>query len=240
MQPADVIAADMFAAISRALAGDTDQGDPGGANVQLLLAAAFQRDEPEGGGLDAVPACRQKPVVLVQRGFHTLEGLGNVRTRVVFHSDLSAQFTDDDVILEECAGVLCDRIDGTTCGEPRSNIGDVRMSHCDDVRVLFMNIGVQDETRAVHGIIAFDQFAFMIHKDQVRQLHLVEKHAHRVGPVQLRTLRVSHDQVPGKTIVETLLSEGKTGGDQPLLAVLAFGFDGLELGQFRKNKSILF
>src|SRR5258708_35263804 len=73
MQPADVLAADMLAAIARAIFGDETRLDAGRFDKQLLLAAALECNEPERGSFDAVTARRQEAVVLVNRRLHTLE-----------------------------------------------------------------------------------------------------------------------------------------------------------------------
>src|SRR5207249_3978510 len=54
MQPADIVAADMLAAVAGALRRDRHRRPAGRLDHQLLLAAALERDEPEGGRLDAV------------------------------------------------------------------------------------------------------------------------------------------------------------------------------------------
>ena len=56
----------MLAAVSRRLVGQQLRLHAGGLDLELDPAAAFQRDEPEGGIVDAVPARGQQAMVLVQ------------------------------------------------------------------------------------------------------------------------------------------------------------------------------
>src|SRR5579863_928436 len=65
MQPADVVAADMLAAVAGFVFGHEPRLRARRFDHQLLLAAALERDEPERGGVDAVPARGQEPVVLM-------------------------------------------------------------------------------------------------------------------------------------------------------------------------------
>lgn len=179
-------------------------------------------------------------MVLVQCCLDALECLGDVRSGVVFHRHRARLVTDDDVVLEERAGVLGDRLDRAAGGAPCRAIDRVGVAHGDDVGVLLVHVGVQDEARPVDRVAALDHAARMIHQDQVGQLHLVEVHAHRVGPVQLRMLRVAHRQVAGKAIVEALLRKRPARAHQAFLAVAALVGHVVELGQLRKDQALLF
>jgi hypothetical protein len=68
VQPADELVTDVLAAILRALLGYDLRLDAGGFDQELLLAAPFERDEPEGGVVDAVAACGDQAVILVECG----------------------------------------------------------------------------------------------------------------------------------------------------------------------------
>ena len=46
MQPADVITANMFTAISRTVGADLDRCDPRCCDIELLFATPFERNEP--------------------------------------------------------------------------------------------------------------------------------------------------------------------------------------------------
>lgn len=56
VQPADVVAADVFAAVAGPVRLDVGRLDAAGGDVELLLAAPLQRDEPERRTFDAVAA----------------------------------------------------------------------------------------------------------------------------------------------------------------------------------------
>jgi hypothetical protein len=45
--------------------------------------------------------------------------------------------------------------------------------------------------------------------------------------------------MPGKAVVKPLLREGATGSDKAFLAVAAFLFDSVEVGQFWKDQPLL-
>ena len=68
MQPADVLAADVFAAVAGTLVAHQFGLDAGGFDQQLLTAAALKCDEPERCGFDAVTAGGKQAVVLVDGG----------------------------------------------------------------------------------------------------------------------------------------------------------------------------
>lgn len=56
VEPADIFAAHMLAAIAGAVIRDMDRLDPGRCDIELLLAAPFERDKPESGGFNAMAA----------------------------------------------------------------------------------------------------------------------------------------------------------------------------------------
>ena len=66
VQPTDIVAADMFAAVLGCLLRQQLWLDAGCLDEQLLLAGAFERDEPERGIINAVLARSQQTVVLMQ------------------------------------------------------------------------------------------------------------------------------------------------------------------------------
>ncbi|MNT27956.1 hypothetical protein D3C72_1636100 [compost metagenome] len=99
---------------------------------------------------------------------------------------------------------------------------------------------MQHEAGAVDRVAAFYHLAFVVGADQVRHLHLREMDRHRVGPVQLRMLRVAHRQVAGKAVVIAFQREGAACRHQPLLAVLAFLGERGELRDRREDQAALF
>src|SRR5215510_4930388 len=70
LEPADVAAADVLAAVAGALGRHQHRRAAGRLDHQLLPAAALERDEPEGGGVDAVAAGCHEAVVTVDGGLH--------------------------------------------------------------------------------------------------------------------------------------------------------------------------
>jgi hypothetical protein len=84
VEPADVVAADVLAAVAGALGRYKHGRAAGRLDHQLLPAAALERDEPEGGGVDAMAAGRQQAVVAVDGGLHALEGGGDPLAGVAF------------------------------------------------------------------------------------------------------------------------------------------------------------
>lgn len=175
-------------------------------------------------------------MVLVQRGLDPLESLGNVRTRVFLHRHCTALFANHDVVFEEGAGVLRNRVNRPTGGALRRAVGRMRVAHGDDVGMFLVDIRMQDEPCTVHCVIAFNHGALVVHQDQVGHFHFGEMHAHRVGPVQFGPLRVADCQMAGEAVVKALQRKGAAGGDQAFLAVLAFCRDAVEFRQIGNIK----
>ena len=90
---------------------------------------------------------------------------------------------------------------------------------------------------AVDRMPALHHLALMVHQDQVRHPDLREVHRHRVGPVQVRMLRIADGQVPGEAVVEPLARKGPAGAHQPLLEVLAGAGHIVELGNAGEDQA---
>jgi hypothetical protein len=60
---------------------------------------------------------------------------------------------------------------------------------------------------------------------------------YRVGRVQRGLLRIAHSRVSCKAIVAALLGKGAACGNTAFLAVLARGFDGCEIRQFKEKSA---
>ena len=103
-----------------------------------------------------------------------------------------------------------------------------------------MDGGVEDEAGAVDGMAALDDAALVVGEDQVRHPNLREVDAHRVGPIELRPLRVADGEVAGEAVVKAVQGEGADRGDQVLLAVLALLGERGESRAFREDEARLF
>jgi hypothetical protein len=202
----------MLAAVARTLRRHQHGLDAGGLHQQLLLAATLQRDEPEGGRLDAVAAGGQQAVVLVDGGFHAFEPVAHGHAGALFHRYLARLVLDDHMVFKEGGGVLRDRLQRAAQGGKRGAVDRVGVAHGDDVRVRLVDGGVQHKTCAVDGVAAFHHAAFVVGQDQVGHLDLREMHAHRIGPVQLGVLRVAHRQMASKTIVKVVQGKRAASG----------------------------
>src|SRR5690606_21423342 len=73
VQPADVFAAHMLAAIARTFGRHQAWRNAGGIYHELLLATTLERNKPEGGGFNAVAADGEQAVVLMYGSFHARE-----------------------------------------------------------------------------------------------------------------------------------------------------------------------
>src|ERR1700751_6133220 len=97
VQPADVVAAYVLAAVTGALRRNPLRRDAGRLDHQLLLAATLERDKPERGRIDAVTTCRKQTVVLVNGGFHTLECRGDLVATFLLDGAFPGFIADHDV-----------------------------------------------------------------------------------------------------------------------------------------------
>jgi len=78
VEPADIFAAHMLAAIAGTIFRDIDRLDSGRCNIELLFAATFERDKPEGSRFNTMAAGGHQTVVLMDRSFHPFKRLGDI------------------------------------------------------------------------------------------------------------------------------------------------------------------
>src|SRR5215470_18989448 len=91
----------------------------------------------------------------------------------------------------------------------------------DDVRPRVMNARMNREGSDIHGAIAFHDFAFCIHQDQVRGANMVEMHAERVDPEMVGAFGIARGDMAGHAFVETKLGKQAESGSETLLAMPA-------------------
>jgi hypothetical protein len=239
VQPSDVFAADVLAAVARPLLGHQARLDARGLDHHLLLAAPFQRDEPERGRLDAVPAGREQAVVLVDRGLDAAKRVGHLVARLDLHRDLPGLVADDDVIFVEGRGILADGFQRAAQRRERRAVDGVRMAHGDDVRMRLVDRRVQHEAGAVHGMAPFHHAPFVVGQYQVRYLDLRKVDGHGVGPVHAGVFRIAHRQVSGEPVVEALQRECAAGRRQAFLQMPPMLRVGREHRQFGIDQPFL-
>src|SRR5215472_1110061 len=74
----------------------------------------------------------------------------------------------------------------------------------------------------VDWVLAFDDFAFRVHQDQIGHADMPEMHTERIDPEVIRPLRIARRNVPGHALVETELGKKTKAGGQTFFAMLAF------------------
>src|SRR6516225_5087006 len=164
MQPAYVLAANMFAAVACPVGRQQRWLHVGSFNQELLPAATFKADEPERSGIDTMSAHRQKATILMNRRFYILECRCNRIPSLRFHGNGASFLFDDHVVFKETGCVLTDRSKGASrCGNRRA-VDGVSMAHGDDVRMCLVHRRMQHVASAVDCIAPFDDLALMIHQ----------------------------------------------------------------------------
>ena len=124
------------------------------------------------------------------------------------------------MVLEKHRRVLGDGFKLFAQGGKRRAVDGVRMAHRQNVGMRLMDGRMQHKAGPVDRMRALDHLAVVVHQNQVGHPDLRKMHRHRVGPVQLRALRIAHCQVAGEAIVKALQGKGPAGGNQALLAML--------------------
>src|SRR5215469_4658558 len=90
----------------------------------------------------------------------------------------------------------------------------------------------------IYGTVAFDDFAFRIHEDQIRSANLRKMHAKRIYPEMVGAFGIARSDVPGHAFVEPELGKQAEGGGEALLAVAAFLLWGCEFGNYGNLKDV--
>lgn len=75
-----------------------------------------------------------------------------------------------------------------------------------------VHAGMNGKGCSVHRVFSFDDFALMIHKNQIRRANLPEVHAEWVDPKMIELFRIARGDVPGDAFIETETREQPEGG----------------------------
>jgi len=226
----------MLAAVAGALGRHQDGLVTAGVDQQLLAAAPLQRDEPECCGVDAVSACGEQAVVLVDGSLHALEPVTYRKTCAFFNCHLTSLLANHHMVFEKGRSILGNRLERAPERGKSGAVDRVRMTHRHDIRMRLVNRRVEHEASAVERMRTLHNLALVVGKDEVGNPHLTEVHAHRICPVEFRALGIPHREVPGKAVVESLQRKGAAGGCQTLLAIQALCLGRLELGYLGKDQ----
>ena len=221
MQPADVFATDVFAAVAGTIRRHQPRCKPGRVNRKLLLAAALQRDKPERGGFDAVATGGNQAVVLVDRRLDAPESVGDPVAGLYLDRHLAGVVADHHMVFKKRRRILRDGFELFAKRCKSHTMHRVRMTHRDDIGVLLMHRRMKYEASPVDCMSAFDDLPVVVGKDQIRHLDLRKMHRHRIGPVEMRMLGVSHRQMTGEAVIEALIRKRAARADQPLFQVPA-------------------
>ena len=115
----------------------------------------------------------------------------------------------------------------------------MRMRRGNYVRPGMVNARMDRERGNVHRVLAFDDFAFSVHQDQVSDADMSEMHTEGIDPEMIRSFRISRGNVPGHTFIKTELGKETEGRGQAFFAVSSFLFHGCELrngGDFENTR----
>ncbi len=132
---------------------------------ELRLAGALHRDEPPRGGIDGL-ADRQQTVVLEDDRLGIGQRMGDALAFLEVEHD-TAEVVVERVIAVERARVLRERIQ--LSGQRRPGLAVKRMGvrGADNVGAGGVHLRVNAERGAVHIVLALDDLAVVVHKDQV-------------------------------------------------------------------------
>ena len=133
-----------------------------------------------------------------------------------------------DVVLEEDAGVLRDRVELSTERGEGLAVDRVGVGRGDDVGPRGVDGRVDDERRAIDRALALDDLAVVVDENQVRDADVAEVHPEGVDPEVVEQFGVARRDVPGDAFGEAELAEDAQRAGESLLAVLAFGLDRVE------------
>jgi len=167
MQPTDILAANMFAAIASRLWRNEDGLRAGCFNHELLAAASFQADKPESCRVDAVPARGKKPVIPVNGGFDVPKRRRDRMARSRFDRHGASFLLDQDMIFKETGGILTDRVERPAQCSKRRAVNCMSMTHGHDLRMRFMHGCVKYKTCPIDSMFSLYDVALVVHQDQI-------------------------------------------------------------------------
>jgi hypothetical protein len=94
---------------------------------------------------------------------------------------------------------------------------------CDHVGAGLVDLAVDGECGTVEGAVTFDDFAFVVHADEVTDGHQLEVGAEWVHPEAVKVLGVAHGDVPGDPFGQVEAAHRAQARSEALLAMEALG-----------------
>ena len=132
----------MLTAIACTFWWDINRVDTTCRDIKLLLAATLQRNKPKSSRIYTMTTSRQQAMILVQSCFNTSKGLSHIRASMVFHRHRACFITDNHMIFKKGTSILCYRLNWPARCRPCRAINCMGMTHGNNIRMLFMNIGM--------------------------------------------------------------------------------------------------
>src|ERR1700735_657217 len=84
-----------------------------------------------------------------------------------------------------------------------------------------VHLRVDGKSRGIDGIFSLDNFAVVIHQNQVGRFYLAKVHSERVHPEMVELFRIARSDMTGYSFVESELRKKPKRGGQHLFAMTA-------------------
>ena len=196
-----------------------------GFGEELRLAGTVHRDEPPGGFVDGV-ADGEQAVIAQDGGLFPAEGAGDAIAFGSFLDDPGV-IIEDHVILVKRACVLGEGIEPAAERGPRFAIDRMGVRGGDNVRAGGVNPRVNCKGSEINFGVAFDDFAGMIHQDQVGSANLAKVQTEGIDPKMIEALGIARCDVAGDAFIKTKFGEKTKGSGEAFFAMAAlFGRSG--------------
>ena len=103
----------------------------------------------------------------------------------------------------------------------------MRVRRGNHVRARGVDLRVNGECRSIYRVVAFDDLAAMVHKDQVRRADLAEMHPEWIYPEMVQSLWVAGRDVAGYSFIKfETRKEAKCGGQHAFAMQAFLGWSG--------------
>src|SRR5437870_3798894 len=204
-----------------------------GFREQLRLARAVHGDEPPSGFIDCV--ANGKQAVIAENGsFLRAKSMGDAVALRSFFDD-AAVIVEHHVIFVKRAGILGERVEPAAKRRPRFAIKRMGVGSGNHVRPSGVDAGMNRKSGEIDFSMAFDDFAGVIHQNQVGGANPAEVQAKRIHPEMIEALGVACGDVAGDAFVKTEFGEEAKSASEALLAVAALFGGGRKDGRARNT-----
>src|SRR5450631_3700240 len=139
------------------------------------------------------------------------------------------------MILVKRAGILGDWIEQSPECRPRFSVHRMRVRSGNHVRACSVYLRVNCKRCAIYRMFALDNFATMVHQNQVRCADLTEMHPERIHPEMVWSFRIASRNVTGYSFIESETRKQAKCSGKHALAVQAFLG---RRGKFRRLRNV--